>query len=165
MFDRAVVDSETFAREAGELRGTIPLGSLPRLQDALFDQVGEVSYVLTGLLGKDGKPTLRIGINGKLTLVCQRCLGPMDMHLDSGRSFQLVPKGQPLVDPAKEEEYLEQIHADPALDVVELVEDEVLLALPMAPCHEEGSCDPPLKNENSDKQESPFSVLAALKRR
>jgi len=164
MFDRAVVDSVAFARESGELRGTVEVAALARLQDALFDQSGAIAYELAGRVDHEGKPSLHLALGGELVLRCQRCLGPVRFRLDAVRTFLLVPADQVLSDPADEAEDTEQLHADPKLDVIALVEDEVILDLPMVTVHEEGACVAPSPKLEAGKQESPFSVLAALKR-
>lgn len=164
MFDRAVVDSVTFARESGKLRATVEVAALTRLQDALFDQSGAIAYELAGRVDQEGKPSLRLALGGELVLRCQRCLGPVRFRLDTVRTFLLVPADQALSDPADEAEDTEQLHADPKLDVIALLEDEVILDLPMVTVHEEGACVAPSPKLETGKQESPFNVLAALKR-
>jgi len=164
MFDRAVIDSVAFARESGELRGTVEVAALARLQDALFDQSGAIAYKLAGRVNQEGKPSLHLALGGELVLRCQRCLGPVRFRLDAVRTFLLVPADQALSDPADEAEDTEQLHADPKLDVIALVEDEVILDLPMVTVHEEGACVAPSPKLETGKQESPFNVLAALKR-
>jgi len=164
MFDRAVVDSVAFARESGELRGTVEVAALARLQDALFDQSGAIAYKLAGRVDQEGKPSLHLALGGELVLRCQRCLGPVRFRLDAVRTFLLVPADQALSDPADEADDTEQLHADPKLDVIALVEDEVILDLPMVTVHEEGACVAPSPKLETGKQESPFNVLAALKR-
>ena len=164
MFDRPVVDSVTFAREAGELRGEIPVASLGRLRGAVADDTGSVAFSVSGFINDLGKPALGLRVAGNLKLVCQRCLGPVDFQLDSQRTFELVPPDIALGDPADEAEDVEQIHADPRLDVVELVEDEAILSLPMVSSHTEGGCEAPLAGAKDTQDRSPFSKLAALKR-
>lgn len=164
MFDRAVVDSVAFARESGELRATVAVAALARLHDALFNQSGAIAYELAGHVDQEGKPSLRLAFGGELVLRCQRCLGPVRFRFDAVRNFVLVPAGQALSDPADEAEDTEQLHADPKLDVIALVEDEVILGLPMVAGHEEGACAAPSPKAEAGKQESPFNALAALKR-
>ena len=164
MFDRTVVDSVVFARESGDLRAMVDVAALVRLRDVLFDQSGIIAYELTGRVYRDGKPILRLALGGDLVLRCQRCLGPVRFRLDAVRNFVLVPDGQALSDPADEAEDTEQLRADPKLDVIALVEDEVILGLPMVAGHEEGTCAPPAPRAQAGKQDSPFNALAALKR-
>ena len=164
MFDRAVVDSVAFARESGELRATVEVAALARLQGSLFDQSGTIVYGLAGRVDQEGKPSLRLELGGELVLGCQRCLGPVRFRFDAVRTFLLVPADQALSDPADEAEDTEQLHADPKLDVIALVEDEVILGLPMVTVHEEGACTVPSPKPDAGERESPFKVLAALKR-
>jgi uncharacterized protein len=76
----------------------------------------------------------------------------------------LVPAGQALSDRADEAQDTEQLHADLKLDVIALVEDEIILGLPMVAGHEEGACAAPSPKAESRKLESPFNALATLKR-
>ncbi len=164
MFDRAVVDSVAFARESGELRATVAVAALARLHDALFDQSGAIAYELAGRVDQEGKPSLRLALGGELVLRCQRCLGSVRFRFDAVRNFVLVPAGQALSDPADEAEDTEQLYAEPKLDVIALVEDEVILGLPMVAGHEEGACTAPLPKAEAGRWESPFNALADLKR-
>lgn len=164
MNDPAVVDSAAFARNSGELHATIGLAQLARLRDALLDHSGEVTYALEGFVSSEQKPLLQLKVRGSLKLPCQRCLGPLDWELDTKRIFELVPQGQALSDPAEEAQEVEQIFADPKLDVICLVEDEIILSMPMAVRHEAGACIAPGRHIGSNGSESPFSILGGMKR-
>lgn len=164
MFDRPVVDSVTFAREAEELSGEIAVNNLTRLHDALADDTGAISYRLSGFVNAEEKPSLRLSVSGNLKLVCQRCLGPLDFRLDSEREFELVAQGAMLGDPAEEPEDVEQIYADAKLDVVGLIEDEAILSLPMVASHRAGECAAVVAKDAGAGTDSPFSKLSALKR-
>ena len=164
MRDRVTVDSIAFAREASGLRGTLAIADLPRLDDALFDRSGEISYELAGAVNKDGIASLRLDIAGELLLTCQRCLGPVKFSLMARRIFELVPGTEQLGDPAEEQDDVERIHADAKLDVAALVEDEAILCLPMVAGHQPGECSSPVASEVENEKKSPFSSLAALKR-
>jgi uncharacterized protein len=164
MWDRVVVDSVAFARDAGELRGTVAIADLPRLHDVLFDQSGAIAYSLTGAVNKDGIASLQLGIDAELMMSCQRCLGPVKFSLKSVRNFELVPEAQELGDPAEEPGDIERIHADAKLDVAALVEDEAILCLPMVAGHQPGECSSPVLVGGEREKKSPFSSLAAMKR-
>ena len=164
MWDRVAVDSVAFARDAGELRGMVPIADLPRLHDMVFDQSGEITCNLTGAVNQDGIASLRLGIAAELLMTCQRCLGPVKINLKSVRNFQLVPEAQELGDPAEESGDIERIHADAKLDVTTLVEDEAILCLPMVAAHEPGECSSPVLAGGESVGKLPFSSLATLKR-
>ena len=164
MFDRPVVDSMTFARESEELSGQAAIENLTRLHDALADKTGAISYRLRGFVNAEEKPTLRLSVSGDLKLVCQRCLAPVDFRIDSEREFELVAQGTELSDPADEADDVEQIYAEPNLDVVVLIEDEVILSLPMVSSHEPGRCQGLPSPGSVAEAVSPFGKLAMLRR-
>ena len=164
MADRVAIDSVVFARNASELRATVPVADMPRLRDVLYDQSGHMSYTLAGAVSTDGIASLRLAISAGLMMTCQRCLGPVLVQLQSVRSFELVPQGEELGDPSEEPDEIERIHADPALDVGTLIEDEVILCLPMIAGHEPGKCSPPVMVGAEDEIKLPFSSLAVLRR-
>ena len=164
MRDGPAIDSIAFARDADELRATLAVGDLPRLQDMLFDQSGEISYHLAGAVDQQGVASLRLHVSANLVMTCQRCLGPLDFSLDATRKFELVPETQSLGDPAEEPGDVDRIPATAKLDVVALVEEETILCLPMVALHNAAECSSPLAEvERTDKQ-SPFSSLSTLKR-
>lgn len=164
MFDRPVVDSVAFAREAEELSGEVAVDVLTRLHDALADNTGVLSYRLGGFVNAEEKPSLRLSVSGDLKLVCQRCLGPLSFRLDSNLEFELVAQGTELSDPAEEADDVEQIYADPKLDVIGLIEDEIILSLPMVSSHEPGECRAAAATGEGAEKDSPFGKLSALKR-
>jgi uncharacterized protein len=164
MWDAVALDSLAFARDAGEVRGTVATSNLTRLHDVLFDRSGTIVYTLTGVLSKDGIASLRLAVCAELVIVCQRCLGPVNFSLKSVRIFELVPAAQRLGDPAEEADDVEQMHADGKLDVTALVEDETILCLPMVAGHPAGACFPPELAVGESEEKSPFSSLAMLKR-
>jgi uncharacterized protein len=163
MFDRPVVDSVAFAREAGTREGQVAIQDLARLRDTLSEQTGTLHYRLSGFTSVRGKPALRLSVTGDLVLVCQRCLGPLAFWLDSTREFDLIAPDVALDDLAEESEDIEQMHADPKLDVVALVEDEAILSLPMVSAHEPGVCET-ASMQGGAATESPFGKLSVLKR-
>jgi uncharacterized protein len=66
--------------------------------------------------------------------------------------------------PADEEEFVDTIPAMDRVDLRELVEEEILLALPMAPRHPAGECRlRPVEQVGAQGSASPFAVLARLK--
>jgi uncharacterized protein len=164
MFDRPVVDSVGFAREARQLRGEVPVAGLQRLREAVADDTGVLRYAVAGFINDLGKPALELSVSGELTLLCQRCLGPVDLRLETRRAFELVPQDAPLGDPADEADDVDQIYADPKLDVIQLVEDEAILSLPMVASHAAGQCEAPQAGAADTSARSPFSKLSTLKR-
>ncbi|NMG02042.1 YceD family protein [Azoarcus taiwanensis] len=155
-------DPIRFAREARRLGGVVKVEAFRRLADALLDHAGEFEYVIVGEQGADGKPYLRLTAKGVLGMQCQRCLERVDWPVEVGRLLQLVPVGAPIPDEELDIDAFDAIEATPGLDALELVEDELLLSLPIAPRHE--SCEQPRPRDGAEK-ESPFAALASLRRK
>ena len=153
-----VIDNLQFARDGGELSGTLGLEGLPRLAEMPCKTSG-VRYSLRGSLNRAGKPSLEVRASGRMELVCQRCLEPIASDLELKVDFELC--ADPVVI-AQAEDDIDRLLVDREMDVARLVEDELLLALPQVPRHENCSIDGLIERP---KTESPFSALAALNKR
>ncbi len=162
MSARAVIDSLDFARGGTELRGEVQVAALERLADSLYDRSGNLRYVLVGQTDGRQRLRLRLQVAGTINLKCQRCLGslPYPVALESGLLLLDGKAGSAEVDI----EDLDAVAADPEMDVWSLVEDEVLLAQPMAPRHADGECRDVVET-GQDRATSPFAVLAGLKQK
>jgi uncharacterized protein len=158
-----VIDSLEFAQTGQSLRGSLPIPGLTRLRDSLVDDQGEVVFVVTG--GRDARwrPTLDIGVTGVLHLRCQRCLGALDYPLRLANSLLLVDPGAANTEALGTED-AEWVENSATLDLAQLIEDEILLSLPYAPRHGDGSCRPDPGTTAGDAKVSAFAKLAALKR-
>jgi len=170
------LDVAAFAAAGGELAGAWPADRLPRLLAAtLAPQDGtprsEVAWRVSGerraLPGAGSQPSLGIGADTEVTLECQRCLQPMRVPLHAERRVFFV-EGEDAAEALDAESEDDVLALTPALDLTELIEDELLLALPLVPRHEQ--CPEPLPrafvedDAAADPADHPFAVLAALKR-
>ena len=164
MSEQARIDALQFAREGRDLHGELAVTELPRLEDVVYERAGTVAYALQGSVDRRGKPVIEARIGGTLSLVCQRCLGRMDYELQRSSRFVLIEGSQTLPDVSDEDPSTENIRAEEMCDVADIVEQEVLLGLPLAPVHPEGLCEatPELPR---DENRSPFAELAKLKKR
>jgi uncharacterized protein len=100
---------------------------------------GELFCRVTGQNDQRGGVSLQLKVQGEVGLICQRCLGDLLHAVQIARVLHL----------ARNEAELERLEAlpdsdailvDEAIDLVDLVEDEVLLSLPLAAMHAEGEC-------------------------
>jgi DUF177 domain-containing protein len=132
-----------FARSRRRQTGTIPVERLPRLSDILRSSEGEVSYLLEGDADPDGRLFLVLRVQADLELICQRCMGEMQQKVSLDTRYLLTESD---VDAAQFEknmgmrEGLEVLLAQGPLNLESLVEDEILLALPFSPRHDEENC-------------------------
>ena len=164
-FVEVVFDSLEFAYDGRKLVGELPIAVFDRLKKSLCSDQGTLQFNLQGQTeesasGGKTKPTLHLRVAGTLQMECQRCLQPMDVPLAINACLLLIAPGKPWPDDL-EDETAEAIAADAAMLLKDLIEDEVLLALPIVPRHER--CELPV--DNGDKHAtSPFAVLTQLKK-
>lgn len=160
MSQQLAIDSFAFARNGRVLEGTLAVSDLERLHDLLAEVEGEVRFRVQGVKGEQGQAQLRLTASATLPLACQRCLGAIDVAVEVDSLLELVPEGAELSQDELEDDSKDFLPVAGELDVAELVEDEVLLALPVAPRHEK--CSLPGATEAGERI-SPFAVLAGLK--
>jgi uncharacterized protein len=161
-----VIDGFEFASAGATQQGVWPLSDFPRLRDVLANDAGQVAYEISGVRDARGRPGLRLKVSGTLALRCQRCLEPMRFEVQTDETLVLAAT-------------LAEIHAEPAdarapdrvvagkeMALRELIEDELILAVPYAPRHESctaaGAHDE--VNEAAEKV-SPFAGLRGLMRK
>ncbi|MDR2678888.1 MAG: DUF177 domain-containing protein [Zoogloeaceae bacterium] len=156
-----LIDARRFSRESRVLKGVFPVSDLQRLADLLAAEVGEngVVWQLSGETGEHGEPCLRLRIEGNLPLRCQRCLETVLEPVAIDRCLELVAEEAAVTQEELEDERVDVLPVGKMLDVAALVEDEILLALPLAPRHVD--CALPLDISRADTPH-PFAGLAEL---
>jgi len=162
MFARPLIDSLDFARNGREISGEIPIAEMSRLLDTLENSQGVLRYSVHGGLDSYGNAFLDVVVDGSCQLRCQRCLGEL-AHTVTLRA-RLILRDQEALDASDDEEDgPDSVLADASLDVLELLEDEVLLSLPIAPKHELGVCQAAGSESLKQKEQNPFAVLEKFK--
>lgn len=158
-----------FAKQMLEIHGRIRASHFSGVRDALFlgkGDTSEVQYEVRGEKDRNNKPGLRLTINGTLKLVCQRCLGEMSYVVDHSARFEIVANESDL--PEDDGDEVDYLVADSEMDVEQLIGQELLLALPIAPKHgETGSAQNAQCSSanavNTEPNPNPFNVLQGLK--
>jgi len=173
-FDPHRLDVRRFAEEGAELEASESMPSFGRLvaETEGADLARAVRWHARGELlnplHHEPQVWVHLEAGARLPLVCQRCLQPVDVELAVNRSFRFVADEATAA--AEDEESEEDLLAlSRSFDLVELVEDELLMELPVAPRHE--VCPDPMKMSASDpgfdaasaQKEHPFAVLGRLK--
>jgi len=167
MYARPFIDSLDFARNGKEIRGEVSVAEMTRLPDMLENPEGTLSYKVRGGVDRQGNPFLDVSVAGSCPLRCQRCLGALGhkVQIDT----RLLLRDQASLDALDanvaggEEEEFDSILADEQLDVLGMLEEEILLSLPIAPRHEPGACQAADGESNQREEKNPFAVLAKLK--
>lgn len=163
MYARPFIDSLDFARNGRLISGEVQFAELPRLLDILENPQGILSYTVQGSVDKQGTHFLDIGVVGQCRLRCQRCLNGLDYPVRINTRLLLRDQGS-LDALDDDDEEFDSILADTHLNVLDMLEEEILLSLPIAPKHELGACQA-TDGENAHREgKNPFAVLAKLKR-
>ncbi|WP_434516342.1 DUF177 domain-containing protein [Dechloromonas sp. ARDL1] len=157
---KRITDVFRFAKDGRVLEGTLPVLALERLHDLLAVVEGEVSFRIEGFKGGRGECLLQLAVTGTLPLACQRCLKSVSYNLDVDSLLELVPEGAELSQDELEDDTRDFLPVAKELDVAEFVEDEILLALPVAPRHEK--CGLPGAADAGERI-NPFAALSGLK--
>jgi uncharacterized protein len=157
---KRISDSFAFARDGRVLEGTLAVSSLERLHDLLAEVSGELVFRITGCKGERGQFMLQLEVSGVLLLACQRCLEAIPFELDVDSLLELIPADAELSQEELEDDTRDFLPVAGELEVAELVEDEVLLALPVAPRHER--CGLPGAADAGERI-NPFAALTGLK--
>jgi uncharacterized protein len=163
MFDAPILDPNSFTAQGETIQGEGVPGDLQGLEGVLHSGEGWFKYRVSGGVTYNHQPELRIQLDGQMTLTCQRCLEGMPFKLDVDERLAMVRRESDL--PALEDEKIgvDVIVLPERLDIAQIVEEEILLALPLAPCHPMGKCG--AEGLLAEKRRvNPFAVLAQLKK-
>jgi uncharacterized protein len=136
------LDVAAFADARGTLEGADPLPRYERL--ALASQAAGLDLMVKWQAqgerraAVDGSvhPALRLCIEADLPLTCQRCMGPMTLPVRIDRHFVFVP-GEAAAAALDEESEDDVLELTPALDLHTLIEDELIMTVPLVPRHEQ----------------------------
>ncbi len=149
------------------LVGRLPLSSLPRLRGSLVEATGDARFRLAFSRDEAQRAVLRCEVVATLKLRCQRCLEALDHKVSTDTLLALVLR-------MDEERHLPEPYdplpvSNESIRPGDLIEDELLLALPQIPMHEPTLCARQLPDVDVARMQSggasPFAVLAELKRR
>jgi len=157
-----VFDALDFARDGRLKVGKVAVAALGRLSDVVLDTAGELQCEVRGERDRQGDSFLNLRVSGVLALRCQRCLEPMQYQVLVDNRLRLIPPGAEWPEDELEDDSADAIEATQEFALLPLIEEEVLLVLPIAPIHD--SCETPVA-AGKDQESSPFAVLAKLKNR
>ena len=158
------VDASRMVQARRSFQGKLPLASFRRLRESLAAAEGEANFDLE--FGKDelGVAYLAVRVDADLPLTCQRTLEvyPQPVHVDQ----RLGLIGDESEEAALPPGYEALLIVDGQVHPAEVIEDELILALPVVPLKpgapldwNDGSEPDPVDEEPTN----PFAVLAKLK--
>lgn len=178
IFNAKQLDVPRFTREGTELTGHDVLSNYERLIEEALDPMAPetlsapVTWQARGEMTEDAAGHqvhwLNLQAQAVLPMTCQRCLTPVQMPLSVDQRYRFVAsEDQAMAEDDEAEEDLLVLSRE--FNLPELVEDELLMALPLVPRHE--VCPGALKMsaqdadfEHDDEKANPFAVLSSLKK-
>jgi len=162
------IDPRKLALQGNRLEGCVNVVDLPRLASAVTAVCGPLQASVQFELDESRAKIARGSAQVAVETVCQRCLDPLRVDLQADFAVQVIWS----------EEHINRVAAnyepwlvlDKMANLYELLEDEILLALPLVNYHKLGDCTGDTfisEGEVGEKEvvaDSPFSILQQLKR-
>ena len=154
------IDLFELSRNRAEVAGESAIAAMMRVDTP--ERGSELRWRARGTGTPSGAAAFFLDIEGAIQLICQRCLAPMSFPIAIRSRFRIVPdEGAAMAIDATDDDY-DAMVGSANFDLDALIEDEVILALPIAPRHAvcPVSAEPPLA---VGRKPSPFAMLASLK--
>lgn len=160
------IDPLRYAEQGLSLDGRLKIADMQRLSANLADKDAEVAVKLQFGIDEQDITFLNGHLETRLSLQCQRCMEPLVCEIMSDFSLGIVNT----LDEANRlsEQYEPAIATEGHLALRDLIEDEIILNLPIIPRHEPVECKVkfPLVDDSGwdqGKGGNPFQVLESLK--
>ena len=158
------IDPERLDTKPQVFEETLHPGDLPRLAEILANGDGDLHYRVSALLGKQRRKEVSCIIEGYLFLTCQATLDTFRHPVSIDDRLVLVEDESALPPIEEEGDTEDYLVADEPIEVRELVEDAVILALPMVPRKPGLEESEARATPKAEKGPSPFAKLASLKK-
>lgn len=166
------VDYRKLSKDSATISGTVSVESLQRVKEYLAEPAGEISVTLTFDRDREYRPTISGKISAELPMLCQRCLDSTIVAVEGDVELAIVLNDEQ----AKQlpNNYSPFMVDNDLIELLPLVEDELILSLPMFANHDDGECQletseaneavaAEIEQQASEEKVNPFSVLAGLK--
>jgi uncharacterized protein len=195
--DLRALDLFEFAQSRRQAAGGVRASQLPRMLNEMPADAPDRDTVFTWQaegstqpeLQDDGteapQPYLRLAVHGSVWIECQRCLSPYSQHLDVDATYRIVATEEEADEFPLDDDEVEVIVGSRQFDLVDLIEEELLLSLPLVPKHDvcptvheslvsgldgtsgdesdEGAANDEARPDDSLVKPNPFAALSSLK--
>ena len=163
MDENYLIYPERISERPQRFEGTFTPADLERLEGSVASDEGELRYAITAQLDRQRRKVVSCIIEGFVFLTCQASLEAFRHAIAVDDRLVLVGSESELPPFEEESETEDYLVADEPLDIRDLVEDAVLLALPMVP-RKPGLEEVEAGSKDAVREESPFAALARLKK-
>lgn len=166
----AYVDTRKIFLQRGAISGTIALQRLVRFSELLANNSGSVYVELEFFNDDSGRHRISGRLHAEVAVVCQRCMEPLDIVLDDDIELAVLKDESKVASLAAE--FDPWICSDTKLEITSLVEEQLILCLPIVSLHDSANCNGTsayLSAINKNEQDpaigtvNPFAVLKSLK--
>ena len=160
-----VIEPIRFARAGRQLTGQFALNEMPRLSAQLYKDYGQVQFNIEFGHDEENEVYFITGwIKAVLNILCQRCLEGLELQVNNPLKLGLVSnRNEAELLPS---DYEPLMLVEDTVSLLDLIEDELLLALPIAALHDNKKCHASAETGKlSDiKKNKPFAELEKLKK-
>ena len=163
------VDATKLVEVNQQFNAAIDSSKLDRLNEAVDQCNAPVECKLSFERDEERYRLMTGECSTRVTMICQRCLGNVEVDVKSQFSLGFVFNDEQAAQLPKRLEPVE-MDENGIVDLWSVIEDEVILALPMFPMHSESECqiqqpEPENTTSGNEKRPNPFDVLAQLKQK
>ena len=152
----------SLAKKEISLFGEYLISSLPRISEIAINKEDIVNVDLSFYLENDKTPCIKGIIELNIVLECQRCLEALQKQLKVNFNLAFVRNEQQAEE--LDSQYEIYVIEGDELATIDLITDEILLSLPMAPSHNYECNLNKVKQEIvKEKRENPFTILKNIK--
>ena len=166
------VDPWRLADLEKRMTGELELARMPRLAGAVLHSEGNAVCEIRFEKGSGGRPVIKGEVRAVLALQCQRCLEQLDFPVDAALNLAVIEAAEEAVRLA--DEFDPVLAEDGRIGLRDLIEEELLLAIPQVPRHDPAACAvdsrimaaAPLisgRQQEETTEANPFAVLSGLK--
>jgi len=132
------VDHRKLANQGGLIEGSLPIQCFHRFGEMLDVREGEVYLRLEFSKGDFGSTRVIGSAATEVCLICQNCMQQFRRQVTCELALQVVSDESKLERLSEDDDAI--VAPDKVISLAELVEDELILAMPMISRHEEGQC-------------------------
>ncbi|MGE0081626.1 MAG: YceD family protein [Thiohalomonadaceae bacterium] len=158
------IDPVRLAEGRRVLQGELPVAAMPRLAAMLTDDRGSVGVDIACGVDEEGIRYLRGTLDAEVSILCQRCLE--DFRLPLHIRFALGVVAHESLAERLPDHYEPLVVGEEPIFLRDIVEDELILSLPIVPKHPEGQCPAGKggdENPEETRRDNPFAALKVLK--
>jgi uncharacterized protein len=152
-----------FAKKERSLGGVYKISSIPRISEIARNKEDNVKVDLSFYLENNKTPCIKGIINLNIILDCQRCLEalPIELKVDFKLAFVRHEQQAEGLDSSYE---LYVTKEEEELLTIDIITDEILLSIPMAPSHD-FDCNLIINKDEvvKESRENPFTILKNIK--